>query len=108
MDINFWGVMRCTKAVLPAMRAAKPGHVVNISSVGGLVGQPFNEIYCGAKFAVEGFTEALTSYVTPGFGVNFSLIEPGGIATQFANTVLKEIGETGGMLEDDYLSQLQK
>lgn len=108
MDINFMGVMRCTKAVLPAMRAAKSGHVVNISSVGGLVGQPFNEIYCGAKFAVEGFTEALASYVTPGFGVNFSLVEPGGIATEFANTVLKEIGETGGMLQDDYLPLLQK
>ena len=87
MDINFMGVMRCTKAVLPAMRAAKSGHVENISSVGGLVGQPFNEIYCGAKFAVEGFTEALASYVTPGFGVNFSLVEPGGITTEFANTV---------------------
>lgn len=108
MDINFMGVMRCTKAVLHAMRAAKSGHVVNISSVGGLVGQPFNEIYCGAKFAVEGFTEALASYVTPGFGVNFSLVEPGGIATEFANTVLKEIGETGGMLQDDYLPLLQK
>ncbi len=108
MDINFMGVMRCTKAVLPAMRAAKSGHVVSISSVGGLVGQPFNEIYCAAKFAVEGFTEALASYVTPGFGVNFSLVEPGGIATEFANTVLKEIAKTGGMLEDDYLPLLQK
>lgn len=108
MDINFMGVMRCTKAVLPSMRAAKSGHVVNISSVGGLVGQPFNEIYCGAKFAVEGFTEALASYVTPGFGVNFSLVEPGGISTEFVNTVLKEIGETGGMLQDDYLPLLQK
>ena len=108
MDVNFMGVMRCTKAVLPTMRAAKSGHVVNISSVGGLVGQPFNEIYCGAKFAVEGFTEALASYVTPGFGVSFSLVEPGGITTEFANTVLKQVAETGGMLEDDYLPLLQK
>lgn len=108
MDVNFMGVMRCTKAVLPVMRSAKSGHVVNISSVGGLVGQPFNEIYCGAKFAVEGFTEALASYVTPGFGVNFSLVEPGGIATEFANTILREVAETGGMLEDDYFPLMQR
>jgi len=107
MEINFMGVMRCTMAVLPAMRAAKSGRVVNISSVGGLVGQPFNEVYCGAKFAVEGFTEALASYVTPGFGVHFSLVEPGGMATEFSNSVLKEIGETDGMLQDDYLPLLQ-
>lgn len=108
LDINFMGVVRCTRAVLPHMRAAKSGHIVNISSVGGLVGQPFNEIYCGAKFAVEGMTESLASYVTPGFGINFSLVEPGGIATEFANTVLKQVSETGGMLEDDYLLLLQK
>ncbi|MDV7142457.1 SDR family oxidoreductase [Tropicimonas sp. TH_r6] len=108
MDINFMGVVRCTRAVLPHMRAARAGHVVNISSVGGLVGQPFNEIYCGAKFAVEGLTESLASYVTPGFGIDFTTVEPGGIATEFANTVLKEVAETGGMLEDDYLPLLQK
>ncbi len=43
------------------MRAKRSGHILNISSVGGLVGQPFNEIYCAAKFAVEGFTEGLGS-----------------------------------------------
>ncbi|SCZ68230.1 Short-chain dehydrogenase [Epibacterium ulvae] len=108
MDVNFMGVVRCTRAVLPQMRAKKSGHVINISSVGGLVGQPFNEIYCGAKFAVEGFTEALASYVTPGFGINFTTIEPGGIATEFSNNVLKQVAETGGMLDDDYLPLLQK
>jgi len=108
MDVNFMGVVRCTRAVLPQMRAKKSGHVINISSVGGLVGQPFNEIYCGAKFAVEGFTEALASYVTPGFGINFTTIEPGGIATEFSSNVLKQVAETGGMLDDDYLPLLQK
>ena len=48
LDINYMGVVRCTKAVLPHMRQARAGHVINISSVGGLVGQPFNEIYCVA------------------------------------------------------------
>ena len=52
LDVNLLGVIRCTKAVLPFMREARAGHILNISSVGGLVGQPFNEIYCAAKFAV--------------------------------------------------------
>ncbi|MEX0349906.1 MAG: SDR family oxidoreductase [Paracoccaceae bacterium] len=107
MDVNFTGVVRCTKAVMPHMRAARSGHVINIGSVGGLVGQPFNEIYCAAKFAVEGYTEALACYVTPHFGINFTVVEPGGIKTEFANSVLKQVSETGGLLEDEYLPILQ-
>lgn len=108
LDINYMGVVRCTKAVMPHMRKARAGHVINISSVGGLVGQPFNEIYCGAKFAVEGLTEALASYIKPSFGINFTAVEPGGIATEFTNTVLAQMAQTGGMLEDEYLPILQK
>ncbi len=108
MDINFMGVVRCTKAALPAMRENRRGHIINITSVGGLVGQPFNEIYCAAKFAVEGYTEAMASYLTPSFNINFTAIEPGGIATEFANNVMKQVEETGGMLQDDYLPILQK
>jgi NAD(P)-dependent dehydrogenase (short-subunit alcohol dehydrogenase family) len=107
MDVNFHGVVRCTKAVIGHMRKARSGHVITISSVGGLVGQPFNEIYCAAKFAVEGYTEALASYITPSFGIHFSTIEPGGIASEFAASVLKHVEETGGMLEDEYLPILQ-
>ena len=108
LDINYMGVVRCTKAVMPHMRQARAGHVINISSVGGLVGQPFNEIYCGAKFAVEGLTESMASYITPSFGIHFTAVEPGGIASEFANTVLTQITETGGMLKDEYLPILQK
>ncbi|GLQ35661.1 short-chain dehydrogenase/reductase [Amylibacter marinus] len=108
LDINYMGVARCTKAVMPHMRQARAGHIINISSVGGLVGQPFNEVYCGAKFAVEGLTEAMASYITPSFGIHFSAVEPGGITTEFANTVLAQIAETGGMLDDEYLPILQK
>lgn len=46
MDVNFMGVVRCTKAVLPHMRKARSGHIINVTSVGGLIGQPFNEFYC--------------------------------------------------------------
>jgi NAD(P)-dependent dehydrogenase (short-subunit alcohol dehydrogenase family) len=108
LDINYMGVVRCTKAVMPYMRKARSGHVINITSIGGLVGQPFNEVYCGAKFAVEGLTEAMASYITPSFGIHFTAVEPGGIATEFANTVMAQMAETGGMLEDEYLPILQK
>ncbi len=108
LDINYMGVVRCTKAVMPHMRKARSGHVINISSVCGLVGQPFNEVYCAAKFAVEGLTESMASYITPAFGIEFTAVEPGGIASEFANTVLSQIEETGGMLEDEYLPILQK
>ncbi|WP_298856052.1 SDR family oxidoreductase [uncultured Ruegeria sp.] len=97
MDVNFMGVVRCTKAMMPHMRSARSGHVITISSVGGLVGQPFNEIYCAAKFAVEGYTEALASYVTPNFGIHFSTVEPGGIQSEFAANVLKHVEATGGI-----------
>nr|WP_294894435.1 SDR family oxidoreductase [uncultured Pedobacter sp.] len=99
-DVNYFGTVRCTNAVLPYMRNAKSGHIVNISSVGGLVGQPFNEIYCAAKFAVEGYTEALATYITPFFNVKFTLVEPGGIATEFANSVFKGLEKSGGITGD--------
>lgn len=108
MDVNFMGVVRCTKAVIGHMRQQRSGHVVTISSVGGLVGQPFNEIYCGAKFGVEGYMESMASYITPTFGVNFTVVEPGGIASEFAANVMKLVEETGGMLDDEYLPILQK
>ena len=108
MDVNFMGVVRCVKAVLPHMRAARSGHVIAISSVGGLVGQPFNEVYCASKFAVEGYIESLASYAGPAFGIGFTLIEPGGILSQFAKTALEHYTATGGMIEDDYLPLIQK
>ena len=108
MDVNYMGVVRCTKAVLPFMRSARSGHIINISSVGGLVGQPFNEIYRAAKFAVEGYTESMASYIQPSFNIKFSLIEPGGIRSEFGNNVLAQVAQSGGMLDDEYLPILQK
>lgn len=102
MDVNFMGAIRCIKAVLPQMRKQKRGHIINISSVGGLVGQPINEIYCAAKFALEGFTESIATYMQPYFGINVSLVEPGGVTTEFGNNVMKYIEETGGIKDDAY------
>lgn len=108
LDVNFKGVVRCTKAVLPHMRQARSGHIVNISSIGGLVGQPFNDFYCAAKFAVEGYTECLASYVQPSFGVKFTTVQPGGIHTEFANSVLAQFMGTGGIQEDEYKPVLEQ
>ncbi|MEO6220744.1 MAG: SDR family oxidoreductase [Ginsengibacter sp.] len=102
MDVNFYGPLRCIKAVLPQMRKQQSGHIINVSSVGGLVGQPINEIYCAAKFALEGFTESISSYMKPYFGINVSLIEPGGVMTEFGNNVMKYIENTGGLKQDAY------
>ena len=107
-NVNVMGVIRCVKAALPHMREAGSGHIVAVTSVGGLVGQPFNEIYCASKFAVEGYIEGLASYVTPGFGIDFTLVEPGGITSEFANTVLRKVGETGGILEDEYKPLIER
>lgn len=107
MDVNFYGVIRCTKAVLPVMRKNQSGHIINISSVGGLVGQPVNEIYCAAKFALEGLTESIATYMKPYFGINVSLIEPGGVITEFGNSLTKYFEETGGIKDDDYKPLMQ-
>ncbi len=108
-DVNYTGVVRTTRAVLPYMRDAKSGHIINVTSVGGLVGQPFNELYCGAKFAVEGFTEALATYVSEPFNIKFSNIEPGGIATEFMNNAIaKTSDEKGEMATGEYAPIFQK
>ena len=88
LNLTFSGTIRCIKAVLPFMRKQKKGHIINISSVGGLVGQPMNEIYCAAKFAVEGLTESMATYLTPYFNIKTSIIEPGGIITEFGNNIM--------------------
>ncbi len=90
-DVNYFGVVRCTNAVLPYMRKEKSGHIINITSVGALVGQAFNEFYCAAKFAVEGYTEALAAYLTPCFNIRFTLVEPGGMRTNFSENLSKHI-----------------
>jgi NAD(P)-dependent dehydrogenase (short-subunit alcohol dehydrogenase family) len=79
METNFMGVWRVCRAVLPAMRAAGRGHIMNVGSIGGRVGLPFQAAYSASKFAVAGFTEALSGEVRP-FGIHVALIEPGNTA----------------------------
>ena len=90
MEVNYFGVVAMTKAAMPHLRASG-GRVVTVSSVGGAVGQPFNEAYCAAKFAVEGFLESLAP-VAATVGVGVSIVEPGPVTTEFVNNVGVDIG----------------
>ncbi|MCY9667059.1 SDR family oxidoreductase [Paenibacillus alginolyticus] len=101
-DTNVYGVMHTIRAGLPLLRKSDAGHLIATTSVGGLVGQPFNEIYCAAKFAVEGLLESLATYYKPTFNIDVTLLEPGAIATNFNSTVLGHVQQTGGILEDEY------
>ncbi|WP_285114150.1 SDR family NAD(P)-dependent oxidoreductase [Leifsonia sp. fls2-241-R2A-40a] len=85
MEVNFFGVVALTEAAMPLLRESG-GRLVTVSSVGGVVGQPFNEAYCAAKFAVEGFMESLTP-VAGTVGVGVTVIEPGAVSTEFVANV---------------------
>jgi len=87
-DANFFGLAAITKAVLPGMRARRAGHIVNITSVGGLVGNPSAGYYAASKFAVEGLSEALAKEVEP-LGIRVTAIEPGPFRTDWAGRSLK-------------------
>ncbi len=86
MDIDFWGVAHGTRAFLPHLIASGDGHVVNISSVFGLISVPKQSAYNAAKFAVRGFTEALRQEMKlENQPVAVSCVHPGGIRTNIAN-----------------------
>jgi NAD(P)-dependent dehydrogenase (short-subunit alcohol dehydrogenase family) len=80
MDINFWGVVRGTEAFLPQLQAKDDAHVVNISSVFGLIGVPSQSAYNAAKFAVRGYTESLRQELHD-TSVRVTCVHPGGVKT---------------------------
>jgi NAD(P)-dependent dehydrogenase (short-subunit alcohol dehydrogenase family) len=88
-ETNVFGLAAMTRAVLPGMRARRQGMIVNIASVGGIIGFPGSGYYAATKFAVEGLSEALASEVAP-LGIRVLLVEPGPFRTDWAGRSLKQ------------------
>ncbi len=85
MEVNFFGVVQLTQLAMPLLRTTG-GRVITVTSVGGIVGQPFNEAYCAAKFAVEGFLESLAP-VAAAVGVSVAVVEPAAVASDFVGNL---------------------
>ncbi|OUY09157.1 SDR family NAD(P)-dependent oxidoreductase [Acinetobacter populi] len=98
MNINFWGVVYGTKEFLPYLKQSKDGHIINISSLFGLISQPTQSAYNASKFAVRGFTESLRQELDlEKSGVSATCVHPGGIRTNIAKAAkmsdsLKSLG----------------
>jgi NAD(P)-dependent dehydrogenase (short-subunit alcohol dehydrogenase family) len=118
-ETNVFGLVRMTQLVLPSMRKARAGRIVNIGSMGGRLTFPYGGFYHATKFAVEALSDALRFEVAP-FGIKVSLFEPGTIATEFGGTATstlddataadspyREAAETmGKMIKDMYGNRL--
>lgn len=105
MNINFWGVVYGTRAFLPQLERQDAGHVVNISSVFGIIAFPHNGTYNAAKFAVRGYTEALRMELKlAGSTVSATCVHPGGIKTNIARSarVYDEEAFGGGDVGDEF------
>lgn len=88
-EVNFFGAIELTRLVLPHMRAARSGHILNVSSIVGLVAVPDLGVYCATKFALEAWTEALAGEVRD-LGIRVTLVEPGGFRTEFeGDTIIR-------------------
>ncbi|MEM7798222.1 MAG: SDR family NAD(P)-dependent oxidoreductase [Chloroflexota bacterium] len=87
MDVNYFGTVRMTSAILPHMRSNGKGQIINISSIGGYLGLPFNSAYAASKYAVEGYSESLRLELRQ-FNIDVSLIEPEAVATESLGTSL--------------------
>lgn len=82
MDTNFRGMSNVCQCVLPGMRKQRSGKIINISSIGGVMGLPYQGYYSASKFAIEGYSEALAAEVR-GMGIKVVVVEPGDFATNF-------------------------
>jgi short-subunit dehydrogenase len=106
-EINFFGLANVTKAVLPILRKQRSGHILNVASIGGLVGFPAVGFYNATKFAVDGFSESLAKEVAP-LGIKVTVIAPSGFRTDWAGRsannskiVIDDYKETAGTNKDN-------
>jgi short-subunit dehydrogenase len=105
MNINFWGVVHGTRAFLPLLDQEPSAHIVNISSVFGIISVPTQGVYNAAKFAVRGYSEALRMELEiEGSAIGVSCVHPGGIRTNIARSARydKALGRDGDELADEF------
>jgi NAD(P)-dependent dehydrogenase (short-subunit alcohol dehydrogenase family) len=106
VDINFWGVVHGAKLFLPALKQRPEAHIVNISSVFGLIAPPGNAAYCASKFAVRGFSESL-AHELAGSNVRVSTVHPGGIRTPIVTHARAAAG-VGNAQRDDVITRFEQ
>ncbi len=107
MQINFWGVVHGTKAFLPHLRAAGEGHVVNLSSLFGLVAIPTQAAYNAAKFAVRGFTDSLRQELEiEGSAIGVTCVHPGGVKTNIARAA--RYTEKAGFIDQNSATEFER
>ncbi|MDE1183490.1 oxidoreductase [Paraburkholderia sp.] len=92
-DVNVFGAVAMTKAVLPSMRERRSGHIINITSMGGFITMPGISYYNGSKFALEGISESLSKEVA-GFGIKVTAVAPGGFRTDWAGRSMVRAGRS--------------
>ena len=105
MNINFWGVVYGTKIFLPILEKQKSAHIVNISSIFGIVAPPGNAAYAASKFAVRGFTEALR-HELENTNIHVSIVHPSGVSTNIANDA--RIGADVKLSAEDLKQKVEK
>ena len=107
MNTNFFGVVNMCKVVLPYMRKARRGKIINISSIGGVMGIPYQGFYSASKFAVEGYSEALALEVHP-FHIKVCIVEPGDFNTGFTdNRNISEATRVNTDYKESFLKSLE-
>ena len=95
MNINFWGVVHATRAFLPHLARQREAHIVNLSSIFGIVAPPGQTAYAAAKFAVRGFSESLRHELQMAESpIKLSVVHPGGVATNIARNSRSGVGVT--------------
>src|SRR5215212_1032004 len=98
METNFFGALWITQAALPIMRAQGSGHIIQVSSIGGISAFPTVGAYHASKWALEGFSQSLSQEVA-GFGIDVTLIEPGGFSTDWSGPSAKHSEESPAYAE---------
>lgn len=107
MDTNFMGLVHCVNAVLPSMRKQKFGKIIALSSIGGVMGLPFQGFYSASKFAIEGYCEALR-LETRCFGIQVVVLRPGDFSTQFTASRKKIQNGDSSQIYKTYMESMSK